>query len=110
MPGPLFTPDGRYLIVRGRLWRTTNPHLDPAARDQLVHDLMSARRAKAAALRAGDPAARELARQAVDRAKHALGERGPVWWTDDSPDLNRQLVKNTPYAAWYDALPGKPVQ
>jgi len=42
---------------------------------------------------------------AVDAAKHALGERGPVWWTDGAPDFNRRLVANTPYAAWYAALP-----
>ena len=23
------TPDGRYFVVRGRLWRTSDPHLDP---------------------------------------------------------------------------------
>nr|WP_244496706.1 hypothetical protein [Aureimonas ureilytica] len=44
------------------------------------------------------------ARQAVDRAKRALGERGPVWWSDGAPDLNRRLVRNTPYADWYAGL------
>ena len=39
------TPDGRYFVVRGRLWRTSNPALDPAERERLVHDLMAARRA-----------------------------------------------------------------
>ena len=24
-PGPLGTPDGRYLVVRGRLWRRSDP-------------------------------------------------------------------------------------
>jgi hypothetical protein len=32
-----------------------------------------------------------------------LGERGAVWWKDGTPDLNRQLAKNTPYAPWYAA-------
>ncbi len=99
------TPDGRYFIVRGRLWRSTNPNLPEPTRIQLVHDLMSARSAKRTAMRANDTAARELARQAVDAAKHALGERGPVWWSDGSPDLNRHLVRNTPYAAWYATQP-----
>jgi hypothetical protein len=35
----------------------------------------------------------------------ALGERGPVWWADGTPDLNRKLVKNTAYAAWYAEHP-----
>jgi hypothetical protein len=29
---PLKTPDGRYLVVRGRLWRTSNPALPPERR------------------------------------------------------------------------------
>lgn len=40
------------------------------------------------------------ARADVDPAKVALGERGPVWWEDGAPDLNRHFAKNTPYAEW----------
>ena len=105
MPAYPTTPDGRYFLVRGRLWRTTNPSLPPAEREALTRALMQARRAKGQAMRQNDPAAREQARQGVDRAKHALGERGPVWWTDGSPDYNRHLARNTPYAAWEQTLP-----
>lgn len=56
-------------------------------------------------MKAGDKDAERLARAAVDAAKHALGERGPVWWTDGAPDYNRYLAKNTPYAAWFAQLP-----
>ena len=101
---PAVTPDGRYFVVRGRLWRCTNPALDPAEWDRLTHELMDARRAKKAALKSGDQAGREIARAAVDAAKVALGERGPVWWVDGSGDYNRHLAKNTPYAAWFEAL------
>lgn len=101
---PLTTPDGRYLVVRGRLWRCSNPNLPAELRATLVHVLMLARRAKQTALRAQDPVAREQARQSVDRAKHALGERGPVWWTDGAPDLNRHLARNTPYAGWFSSI------
>ncbi len=99
------TPDGRYFVVRGRLWRCSNPHLADGERARWVKKLMQARRAKGAAMRAGDAAAREAARSAVDAAKHALGERGPVWWIDGAPDLNRHLVRNTPYAPWFASLP-----
>lgn len=99
---PPTTPDGRYIVVRGRLWRTSNPGLDPAEREGLVAELMSARRAVRDA--AGDEPAVRAARERVDAAKRGLGERGPVWWTDGTPDLNRHLVKNTGYAAWFDAL------
>ena len=90
--------------MRGRLWRATNPELPEPTRTQLVAELMQARRAKGIALRTHDAAAIEQARAAVDRAKHALGERGPVWWTDGAPDLNRHLAKNTLYADWYRNL------
>ncbi len=107
MTGPRpATPDGRYIVVRGRLWRAVNPHLPPAERDRLVHALMDARRAVKAALQADDTAALAAARQAVDAAKRALGERGPAWWSDGAPDYNRHLAKNTPYADWFAAQGG----
>ena len=40
----LKTPDGRYIVVRGRLWRASNPSLDEHTRQQLVDELMDARR------------------------------------------------------------------
>ena len=100
------TPDGRYFVVAGRLWRTSNPALAPQQRQQLVDQLMLARRQVGVALKAHDSEAERNARAAVDQAKRALGERGPVWWTDGAPDFNRRLVINTPYAAWHAALAG----
>lgn len=94
------TPDGRYFLVRGRLWRCTNPELDPDERARLTRNLMSARRDKQGAMREGDDAGRESARARVDAAKRALGERGPVWWSDGAPDHNGRLARETPYAAW----------
>lgn len=44
----------------------------------------------------------KAARARVDSAKVAVGESGPVWWSDGAPDLNRHLVKNTPYAEWLE--------
>lgn len=98
------TPDGRYFVVAGRLWRTSNPALAPEERQRLVDALMTARRQVGTAKKANDPGAERSARAAVDAAKRALGERGPVWWTDGAPDLNRKMAANTPYAAWYAAL------
>ncbi|WP_081047858.1 hypothetical protein [Xanthomonas translucens] len=98
----LTTPDGRYLIVRGRLWRTANPALSAQERERLVHELMDERRAVKAAKAAGGSDDLVKARRAVNAAKVGLGERGPVWWTDGSKDFNRHLVRNTPYAEWFD--------
>ncbi|MBP1474717.1 hypothetical protein J7I44_10445 [Frateuria sp. MAH-13] len=100
----LLTPDGRYLVVRGRLWRAANPGLPRTLREAWVRRLMAARRAVGAARRSDDAEALALAGKAVDEAKVALGERGPVWWSDGAPDLNRHLVKNTPYAAWFESV------
>ena len=100
-PAPLKTPDQRYLVVRGRLWRASDPSLPEAERQRLVDALMDARRAVHSAQRAGDAAALADARHAVDVCKRALGERGPVWWTDGAKDYTRYLVRNTPYADWY---------
>ena len=102
---PPVTPDGRYFVVRGRLWRCSDPALDTGERARLVAELMRARRAVREAMRLDDSAALAAARAAVDRAKTSLGERGPVWWRDGAPDFNRHLAKNTPYAEWYDSLP-----
>jgi len=99
------TPDGRYFVVRGRLWRTSNPALPPDVRQALVDELMAARRAVGAARQVQDQEAEGKAHAAVDRAKRALGERGPVWWTDGAPDLNRLMARNTAYAGWFARLP-----
>ena len=100
----LFTPDGRYLIVRARLWRAANPTLPSQVRAALVNDLMAARREVNAATRKLDVERLAAARAAVNAAKISLGERGPVWWTDGARDFNRYLVKNTPYAEWHRSL------
>ena len=67
------TPDGRYFVVRGRLWRSANPALPAGERDRLVAELMAARRAVGWARRQGDADALAAARAAVDEAKRGLG-------------------------------------
>ena len=98
------TPDGRYFVVKGRLWRCSNPSLPTETRKRLVDELMLARRAKGEAMRSADVRGREAARQRVDEVKHQLGERGPVWWNDESQDWNRHMAVNTPYAEWFTNL------
>ncbi|MEL6616119.1 MAG: hypothetical protein AAFQ43_10295 [Bacteroidota bacterium] len=93
------TPDGRYFVHRGILWRCSNPTLSEAMRQRLVRDLMAARRDVGAATRAGDDSAEADARRRVHEAKMALGERGPTWW--DGEDYSRMKPENTPYAEWW---------
>jgi hypothetical protein len=103
MTSELTTPDGRYIVIQGRLWRAANPSLPAEAKVRHMRDLLNGRRALKAAKTSGDEAAISEARAAIREAEVGLGERGAVWWKDGAPDLNRQLVKNTPYADWFSA-------
>ena len=78
-----------------------DPRLGAGERERLVKQLMAARRAVRTARGDHDEAAETTAHEAVDQAKRALGERGPVWWEDGAPDLNRHMARNTPYAEWF---------
>ena len=77
------TPDGHYVIIDGRKWRATNPNLPEDVRQKWVNELMSARRAVGAAKKADDKEAEDAARDRVQTAKEALGERGPKWWEEE---------------------------
>ena len=79
------TPDGHYVIIDGRRWRATDPGLSEERRQELVDELMSARRAVGAAKRAEDADAERAARARVHAAKVGLGERGPKWWERPAP-------------------------
>ena len=75
MPAPVVTPDGRYIVVEGeagpRLWRATNPHLSQERRDELVRELMNARR-MVRTLRGKEGDLSEV-RALIDAAKRGLG-------------------------------------
>lgn len=95
-------PEGLQLVCHSP--RRANPHLPAGRREELVRALMAARRAVRAALGTGDHAALRVARAEVQSAKEGLGERGPVWWEDGTPDYNRHLAVNTPYRDWFITL------
>ncbi len=95
------TPDGRYFVANGRLWRRTDPSLTDTDRRAAVKALMQARRG----VRESDSdEATRKARDAVQAAKERLGERGPVWWDDDTPDETQKAPKNTVYGEWWAHL------
>jgi hypothetical protein len=97
-------------VVRGRLWRMSDPTLGEEVRAALVSELMVARRNVGAAPLAGDDDALGQARHRVDIAKRRLGERGSVWWADGAPDLNRQMARNTIYEDWFAAKKTPPMR
>ena len=74
------------MIIKGRRWRATDPDLPDEVSEILRHELMSARRAVGVALRAADPKAERAARDRVQRAKVALGERGTPWWEQSAAE------------------------
>ena len=97
------TPDGRYFVAKGRLWRTTNPNLDDATRKAWTSRLMTAR--GDVARHKSDPAKLKDARARVHAAKVALGERGDPWWEEDgTEDVLRHAPWNTRYRDWWEGL------
>ena len=95
------TPDGRYFVSRGKLWRMTNPALSDGERRSAIKSMMQAR----LALRhASSGTEAEMARRDLNAAKMLLGETGPVWWNDGAADLTGQHPGGTIYAAWWEGL------
>jgi len=79
-------------VIEGRRWRVSDPALDESIRQHLVDELMDARRAVKSAKADDDSAALRGARDRVQDAKVALGERGPVWWESMSDaDLDTRV-------------------
>lgn len=74
------TADGHHVLIDGRRWRATDPSIPEERRQQLVNELMRARRDVGSAKRAGDAEAEREARARVHECKVALGERGAKWW------------------------------
>lgn len=87
--------DPHHLVIHGRRWRRTDPHIPERLRVELVHELMAARRAVLAAKRTGDAAAERLARTRVHDAKVALGERGAAWWEPQTAVTLRPRIEAT---------------
>lgn len=95
---PELTEDGRYVIIRGRRWRATDPEIPPDVAGKLRRELMAARRAVGAALRTGDGEAERAARDRVHATKVALGERGTPWWEQTVAERRTR---------WESVIPGR---
>ncbi|MEV4736901.1 MULTISPECIES: DUF3253 domain-containing protein [unclassified Microbacterium] len=73
---PPHTEDGHHVVIDGRKWRATDPSIPESFRQELVDELMAARRA----VKTGESDARAR----VNDAKTALGERGHPWWEESA--------------------------
>jgi hypothetical protein len=69
-----------------------NPGLEERERAELVKRLMVARRSVREAKQTADGE--------VEPRLMAL----TLWWDDGSPDFNRHMARNTPYAGWYASI------
>ena len=76
------TADGHHVLIDGRRWRATDPSIPEERRQELVNELMQARRDVGRAKRACDAEAEREARARVHECKVALGERGAKWWEE----------------------------
>jgi len=71
------TEDGHHVVIDGRRWRATDPAIPEDRRHELQRVLMAWRRQ----VRTTQGTDRERwARDGVQAAKVALGERGDPWW------------------------------
>src|SRR5690625_2870384 len=80
------TEDGRYIVINGRAWRASDPAIPDTLRQELVNELMAARRA----VNDRQPTARAR----VNDAKVALGERGRAWWEPHEPEHLRLRARS----------------
>jgi hypothetical protein len=81
------TEDGRYVVIDGRRWRATDPQIPDERRSELQKVLMAWRR-EVRRTKGTDQERR--ARDGVQAAKVALGERGTPWWEQSDAERERR--------------------
>ncbi|WP_312168182.1 DUF3253 domain-containing protein [Microbacterium sp.] len=84
---PELTADGHHVVIDGRRWRATDPSIPDGFRQELVDELMAARRAV--------KASESEVRRRVQDAKTALGERGAPWWEDRTGETFDERIAAT---------------
>ncbi|WP_210604232.1 biopolymer transporter Tol [Brevibacterium oceani] len=75
-----YSEDDKWLVVKGRRWRRTDPELESTVVEELKSHLGKARNAVRTTKKNGTEEELKQARHRVDIAKHGLGERGDYWW------------------------------
>lgn len=88
------TDDGRYIVVDGRRWRATDPAIPEERAAELRAVLMAWRRAvRDTRGSSGERAARD----GVQAAKVALGERGTPWWEQTDAERRERWERDVPW-------------
>lgn len=88
--GPERTDDGRYIVVKGRRWRATDPAIPEDRQAELRSILMAWRRDVRRT--SGAPESRA----GVQAAKVALGERGTPWWEQSDDERRARWEADVP--------------
>jgi hypothetical protein len=100
-------PEGAFIVIDGRRWRASDPGIPSNLRQELVNELMSARRA---VRDAKTPRAMAAARRRVNDAKLALGERGAPWWMPLTPAASRRRIEAAARALLRSREPGRSIR
>lgn len=103
---PAAAPPGAFIVVDGRRWRASDPHLPANLRQELVNELMAARRA---VRDAGTEVETRDSRRRVHEAKVALGERGHAWWLPPVPAATTRRIEATARALLRSRQPGRTI-
>lgn len=77
----------RWLVIKGRRWRRTDPALPEELLAALKSHLGRGRSGVGAGKKTGDDERVAASRRRVGLAKTGLGERGPYWW--ERPEAER---------------------
>ena len=101
------SPDERFLLIDGRRWRRSDPHIPERLRAELVAELMASRREVGSAR--DDERRTAAARRRVQHAKVALGERGEPWWEPASPNGRAERLRATMLALLRARDPAKTI-
>jgi len=99
-------PPTAFLVIDGRRWRTSDPHIPANLRQELVNELMAARRAVRDS--ADEPELRR-SRRRVNDAKLALGERGHAWWLAPDPAATARRIDAAVQALLRSRQPGRTI-
>lgn len=96
----------RFLIVDGRRWRLADPLIPPTLRQELVNELMAARRAVRDSTSTVEL---QRSRRRVQDAKVALGERGRAWWLPPEPAATATRIEAATRTLLRSRKPGRTI-
>ena len=99
-------PKGAFIVIDGRRWRATDPSIPNNLRQELVNELMAARRA---VRDSANDRERRQSRRRVNDAKLALGERGSAWWLPVTTSARNRRIEAAVRTLLRSRQPGKTI-